>query len=788
MKCKEYRNTSKTSKILPVYGLLLLGLAFLIAYNSCKPTVTELQGHVEITPKKVYAPVGASLRFEGMTFIDSVQTPNQLLQWTVSGDPNFVSKAPTHARMPFVYKIQDGLASGANLRITAGMVNSPGAVSEASIITIVPEVKLTVSRIVVNFIKGDGLLDVDENNPLKAKARSGSNVRMAATVYWLQDGKETTTPTAGADFSALLDPQLVVWELVGVNERDTFLRLDREDNHAIINLSPNLTPETTVTISVRSSLKAAPPEKAELFIVPAVTSVHILNHPTLVNRSDNEPWPTAFIAYVESGARNLEVDWTVDDVVIDGKVQRADSQMIPDPDNPNKAYLMVPARENGTGHRLTESSRDARNTLTIRATARDDPAIFTTVTITLSSRFVPGLFQKVVAGRDHVLALTWDWQLYAWGGNKYGQLGDGSTVPKFSPVPIHVNDGGNSLRVTGIAAGSYRSAAITEDGSLWTWGSDRDWAHEGDYNGRSGALGHGPPDVAPEEEHSPRRIENPASKWSQVSAGRNHMLAIRTDGTLWGWGSVSLDLGQLGPIHVNDNSRYRPVQRDIPGHWVYIFAADYVSMIINENGELFTFGSNQHAKIGNGEISYQELTPYLVGQDNLGKPKRWKSMYSGRLFSIALDDKSEVYTWGQSSVGSLGIANTTTALRPTAIHPSSNGNTTWSSVAVSIDADHVIAIDTNGYLHGWGTNESGQLAMGGGNRLTPVELSSEKGIRYRAAVAGRGFSIAIRDDGSLWAWGNNSDGQLGIGKIDSDKHPEPQPVDLTHVIDQRPSR
>jgi len=190
-------------------------------YTACaQTTATAPQAHVEITPKKVYAPISASIRFDGIAYLNAAEAPDKLLQWTVHGDPTFVSGTPTSSRTPFMYNVQD--VSVDSLRVTARMVGNSDAVSEAEV-SIVPAVKLEVASIAIEFIEGEGLLPI-EGDPFKARARRGSNVRIKATVKWMQNGKKTSEPETGDDFSALLNPQLVVWELVDAEKkgRDTF--------------------------------------------------------------------------------------------------------------------------------------------------------------------------------------------------------------------------------------------------------------------------------------------------------------------------------------------------------------------------------------------------------------------------------------------------------------------------------------------------------------------------------------------------------------------------------------
>jgi len=176
--------------------------------------------------------------------------------------------------------------------------------------------------------------------------------------------------------------------------------------------------------------------------------VRIVNAPdSTVRRSDDNFWHEPFTAYVESETeKNPKVRWSIDDVVIQGQTQYARAIIVPDPKNSTIACLKVPRNENGSGIRLTGDLQDARNTLIIRATSVEDPSMFDTREIIIAGMFFPGTFQEVMVGLAHVLALTWDWKLYAWGGNAYGQLGDGSTNPSLIPSHIDIKDPNNPAR------------------------------------------------------------------------------------------------------------------------------------------------------------------------------------------------------------------------------------------------------------------------------------------------------------------------------------------------------
>ncbi|MEW6187051.1 MAG: hypothetical protein AB1585_15055, partial [Thermodesulfobacteriota bacterium] len=133
------------------------------------------------------------------------------------------------------------------------------------------------------------------------------------------------------------------------------------------------------------------------------------------------------------------------------------------------------------------------------------------------------LNNKIAGGGYHTLKVKADGTLWAWGDNAYGQLGDGTTTDRHSPVQI----GADNKWVT-IGAGYYQTVGLKADGTLWAWGRNN-----------YGQLGDG----TTTERHSPVQI-GADTKWVSIAMGDYHTIALKADGTLWVWGYNSF--GQLG--------------------------------------------------------------------------------------------------------------------------------------------------------------------------------------------------------------------------------------------------
>lgn len=183
----------------------------------------------------------------------------------------------------------------------------------------------------------------------------------------------------------------------------------------------------------------------------------------------------------------------------------------------------------------------------------------------------------VAAGVCHSLALKSDGTLWAWGGNYYGQIGDGTTIGRTQPVQVSILS-----NVVAIAAGWNQSLAIKSDGTVGAWG----------YNG-SGELGDGT--------HVTRFAPVPVSNLANVvaiSAGLSHSLAVKSDGTVWAWGYNYF--GQLGdgttidksaPVQVLNLSNIRAISA--PGY-------GYHSLALKSDGTIWAWGDNSSGQLGDG--------------------------------------------------------------------------------------------------------------------------------------------------------------------------------------------
>lgn len=240
-----------------------------------------------------------------------------------------------------------------------------------------------------------------------------------------------------------------------------------------------------------------------------------------------------------------------------------------------------------------------------------------------------------------------------------------------------------------------------------------------------------------------------ASVWKTVSASDNSTYAIKTDGTLWSWGSG--EEGELG-----DGSGVKmasvPQQMSTDTDWKAAYGGRGCGFFLKNNGTLWTIGSNEKGMsgVGDGVTKHTSLTQ--VGTDT-----NWECVYTSVTWSytvLAKKTDGTLWAWGSGETFALGNGKTDNSAVPIQVGTDND----WK--AVSIGNDHVLALKNDGSLWGWGFASYGQLLNTTENIVrTPTRLGTETWADVKAID---NASYAIKADGTLWAWGDNQRNLLGL--------------------------
>jgi len=315
----------------------------------------------------------------------------------------------------------------------------------------------------------------------------------------------------------------------------------------------------------------------------------------------------------------------------------------------------------------------------------------------------------------------------AWGHNIDGQLGDGSTNTRDRPQVV---SGIGS--VTAISAGLGHTLAVRSDGTLWTWGSDVGLHYPSQVFG----------------------VDAPRS----VAAGGRHSLALASDGTVWAWG-VNFS-GQLGDGTTSHHRSPAPV--NITGVVAITAGSDH-SLAVKADGTVWGWGDNQLGQLGDGSQLSSSNPVQVTGLTGVRK------VATGQAHALALKQDGTVWAWGSGIAGDGSSSEThTTPVQVSGLND---------VIDVAAGFGHSLAVRSDGTVWAWGKNFEGELgvppAVCPGSfepcSLTPVRSGNLSGVV--AVSGGNRFSLALRSDGSVWAWGDNSVYQLGDGSTSDRSQP-----------------
>ena len=279
------------------------------------------------------------------------------------------------------------------------------------------------------------------------------------------------------------------------------------------------------------------------------------------------------------------------------------------------------------------------------------------------------------------------------GANAAGQLGNGTNTS--SNTPVEVSGGGNNW--IAIAAGSEHTVALKSDGTLWAWG----------YNVQ-GQLGNG----TLSDSNTPVEVSGGDDTWTAIAAGGYQTRALKSDGTLWWWGSSGTGFGSGNPAQVGSDN-----------DWTAIAAGFDHTVALKSNGDLWAWGWNQYGQLGDG-TNETSADPVQVS----GGGHEWVAIAAGPEHTVALKSDGTLWAWGYNLQGQLGDGT----VRRTSNTPVQDIQKTITGLP-SPRGSHTVALKSNGDLWAWGWNQYGQLGDGTNTHSsiplqTPITIGSKLGL------------------------------------------------------------
>ena len=332
--------------------------------------------------------------------------------------------------------------------------------------------------------------------------------------------------------------------------------------------------------------------------------------------------------------------------------------------------------------------------------------------------------------------------LYTWGQNTNGQLGLNTNINNYSS-PVQIGTAPWAALANPQNGRFNFNLNVRYDGSLWAWG-----------NNAYGMLGLGNGTYY----SSPKQVGS-LTNWLQVATSPSHAVAVKTDGTLWTWGyngqgnlGLSNTTQYLSPKQVGALTTWRTVAAGGASTNTHTFA-------IKTDGTLWAWGYG-----GYGQLGLQNTTSYSSPKQ-VGLLTNWLSIAAGDYSALALKTDGTLWTWGYMAYGN-GLGNTTQYSSPKQI-----GNlTNWSQASMS--TYQAGAVKKDGTLWVWGFAQTyGMLGLGNKTYYSsPVQLGAL--TTWAQLSMGVQHALAITTNGSLYAWGRNTEGQLGLGNLTNYSSPK----------------
>lgn len=399
----------------------------------------------------------------------------------------------------------------------------------------------------------------------------------------------------------------------------------------------------------------------------------------------------------------------------------------------------------------------------------------------------------LAAGSMHSLALKSDGTVWAFGANDVGQLGDGTNTMRLTAVQVSA-----LTDVVAIAAAGSHSLALKSDGTVWTFGA----------NGQ-GQLGDG----TTTSRNAPVQVTGLTGVVA-IAAGGGHSLALKADGTVWAFGANTY--GQLGDGSLTASAV--PVEMAITDVAAIAAGVEH-SVLMKADGTLWGVGYSAGGRLGGASPSPRKLPMPVSGVTTVATLKAGGNStgvvrsngavlgfgynHAGQLGNGGvLPSSVPVQPTGLSGVRDLGLGHNHTVVAKT-------DGTVWSyglnslgqlgvtagasqltpvqvtalsdAKAVAVGYDHSLVLKTDGTVWGFGSNTNGKLGDGTfvSSRATPAQVSGT--VDITAVAAGRGHSALLKSDGTVWTFGGNTDGQLGDGTTTS-RYAPVQATGLTGAV------
>ena len=387
-------------------------------------------------------------------------------------------------------------------------------------------------------------------------------------------------------------------------------------------------------------------------------------------------------------------------------------------------------------------------------------------------------WSKVVSMQQSCGAIKKDFTAWAWGRNQHGQLSQEDLIDRSSPTQIGTDK--NWIGITSFDIGTFKAikavplVAPTFAGTPTVTGTAQaqspvivsvnyigngvnltfQWqANSVDIPGARSKYYTISPKYVGQTLRCVVTATNAAGSVSVTSSSTSSVTELK--GYLWAWGKQN-GFGLLGLGDTANKSS--PIQVGSSANWTVVSVGYQASAAIAD-GKLYVTGRNDYGKLGSGDTNNRTTFGQVGGNTN------WYSVSMTRTFCAALKTDGTLWAWGNAGTGQLG-QNTSYPNRSSPVQIGTDTN--WMQVSAAYR--NCLAVKTDGTIWSWGQNNGGQLGLGDTvYRSSPTQIGALTNWQKVNGVTG--FAVASKTDGTLWAWGSNGAGQFGNNNTVSKSSP-----------------
>ena len=361
-------------------------------------------------------------------------------------------------------------------------------------------------------------------------------------------------------------------------------------------------------------------------------------------------------------------------------------------------------------------------------------------------------FTQISAGRNSSFAISQDGELYSWGNNLFGQLGGGELDKNFKKrnIPVQIK---TDKKFKQVSAGLSETVfAIDESGTSLAWG----------YNS-CGQAGIG--------NFSVRTVSKPTRmainiKFTQISASGNHAAAVEAEGHVWTWGSD--EHGESGTMSFENKTGGIVLTASDSAFFkekiTKVSVGDKHVLALDSDGHVWGWGSNHEGQLVEEKAGGEDWSPRNLFAGTEYADLVFTDIYAGATSSMAVDSNGNTWQWGT------GEAETPKSVDSG--YDPGMPYTGLNFVQTAVGRDHRLCLDESGIVRSWGRNDYGQLGHckdekycypdDKTRRIDVYKIDVYKDdVKFAQVAAGDGFSVALDTEGRIWTWGRNDKGQLG---------------------------